>query len=362
MKYLKPIPAILLFGVSCVLIYSCNSSRDSAKVNLDVNTKPAEKISDYGFFKKVSDFSKPNPGVIPYERINSMFNDYSLRDDFIYIPDGKSFYVDSSNFLSFPVGSCLINIVYYLKNERNRQHNKQLIETQLLVLKENGWEARDYIWNDDQSDALYSVTGDIKSITCKANTGAEMQIDFVIPGKNECKSCHWRADHISPIGVNVANLNRDAEYGAGKKNQLEHWVEAGLLKNFTIANASKYPDWKDTKVAIEQRVRSYLDANCAHCHNPDGPAYVSGLFLNHDNYNMAVYGICKSPPSAGKGSCNLKYDIVPGKPAESIIVCRMAATELGIKMPQLGRTVIDNDGVALIIQWIAQLKGDCSVQ
>jgi hypothetical protein len=135
-----------------------------------------------------------------------------------------------------------------------------------------------------------------------------------------------------------------------------------LLKNFTIANASKYPDWKDTKVAIEQRVRSYLDANCAHCHNPDGPAYVSGLFLNHDNYNMAVYGICKSPPSAGKGSCNLKYDIVPGKPAESIIVCRMAATELGIKMPQLGRTVIDNDGVALIIQWIAQLKGDCSVQ
>ena len=362
MKYLKAIPALLLFGFSCVLIYSCKSYVGSTKVILDVDAKPAEKISDYCFFKEVKDFSKPNPGVIPYQRINSMFNDYSLRDNFFYIPGDKSFDVDSNNLLNLPIGSCLINIVYYFKDERNGAHGKQLIETQLLARKQSGWEARDYIWNEDQTDALWSVTGDIKLITWRTKDGMERQVNFVIPSKNECKSCHWRAEHISPIGINIANLNLDVACIAGKKNQLEQWVEVGLLKNFTISNAPKYPNWRDTTVAIELRVRSYLDANCAHCHNPNGPAYVSGLFLNHDNYNMAAYGICKSPPSAGKGSCNLKYDIVPGKPGESIIVCRMAATELGIKMPQLGRTIIDNDGVSLIIKWIAQLKGDCSVQ
>jgi len=135
-----------------------------------------------------------------------------------------------------------------------------------------------------------------------------------------------------------------------------------LLKNFTKVNAAKYQNWKDTSLVLEQRVRGYLDANCAYCHNLQGPATVSGLFLNADNYNMETYGVCKLRLSGGKGTCYLKYDIVPGKPSESIIACRMASSEYGVKMPELGRTVVDNEGLSLITRWIAQMKGDCPLK
>jgi len=320
------------------------------------------KFSAYCFFKGANDFTKPNPGVMRYRYVNTMFNDFSQREDFIYVPPGKCFDFDSMNILNLPVGSCLINIVYYQKDERATAIQKQFIESQLLVRNATGWEARDYIWNEEQTDAELNIAGDIEPVRWIAKNGQERQVDFVIPSKNECKSCHWYADHIAPIGVSAPNLNLDVEYATGLKNQLQYWVSNGLLKNFSVSDAAKYPDWRDTTVAIDQRVRTYLNTNCAHCHNPKGPGYVSGLFLDWDNNSAALNGVCKSPPSAGKGSCNLKYDMVPGKPGESIIVCRMAATELGVKMPQLGRTIIDNEGVALIIQWIAQLKGDCSVK
>ena len=362
MKYLKA-SVVIVFLVSCYLLMDgCRYTASGNKVRLDVQEKAPLKISEYSFFKEATDFTKPNSGVVPYGYINSMFNDHSLRHNFVYIPDGKCAAVDSNGLLNLPVGSALINIIYYWKDERKSAPEKQLIETQLLVRTSSGWEARDYVWNDEQSDAELTIAGDIKPVTWISKDGQERQVNFVVPSKNECKSCHWNADHITPIGIKAANLNRDFDYATGKKNQLQYLASTGLLKNADTLNAAAYPSWRDTSIALERRVRSYLDANCAHCHNPNGPAYVSGLFLNWDNYNMAVYGVCKSPPSAGKGSCNLKYDIVPGKPGESIIVCRMAATELGVKMPQLGRTIIDNDGVALIIQWISQLKGDCSVQ
>jgi len=47
--------------------------------------------------------------------------------------------------------------------------------------------------------------------------------------------------------------------------------------------------------------------------------------------------------------------VEPGQPDQSILVFRMASDEAGIAMPELGRSVIDEDGLALVREWIGSL-------
>ena len=359
MKYLFTPITILFCALFSASLIGCKSNQDNKSVRFDVNGRPFEKISEYAFFKDCNDFSKPNNGVFAYKLVNSMFNDYSLRESFIYLPEGKTFGFDSTNLMSLPVGAALINVVYYPKDGRNMASGKQLIETQLLIKKEAGWEAFDYHWGDDQKDALLSDAGGSKLISYFDKNGQSKQINFIMSSKNECKSCHLLGNRVTPIGINVGNLNLEVTYPSGIQNQLDKWISAGIMKNYSKGAFPKFKNWMDTSVSLDERARSYLSANCAHCHNPNGPAFVSGLFLTADNNNNYTYGICKPPLSKGHGTCNLNYDIVPGKPAESVVVCRLATTEFGVKMPELGRALIDTAGVSLISEWITQLNSGC---
>jgi hypothetical protein len=72
--------------------------------------------------------------------------------------------------------------------------------------------------------------------------------------------------------------------------------------------------------------------------------------------NSTALGMFKTPVAAGRGSGNLKYAIEPGKPNQSFLVYRMNSTDVGIAMPELGRTRIHKEGVALISKWIKELE------
>jgi hypothetical protein len=63
--------------------------------------------------------------------------------------------------------------------------------------------------------------------------------------------------------------------------------------------------------------------------------------------------------AAGGGAGDLLYGIVPGIPEESILIYRMNTTAPDEMMPELGRSLIHNEGVELIHSWISQLPGNC---
>ena len=88
-------------------------------------------------------------------------------------------------------------------------------------------------------------------------------------------------------------------------------------------------------------------------------ARTSGLYLDIAQTDPAQLGICKAPVAAGRGSGGRRYAIVPGQPDASILVFRIESTEADVKMPELGRNLVDDQGVALIRQWIAELPGTC---
>jgi Planctomycete cytochrome C len=156
-----------------------------------------------------------------------------------------------------------------------------------------------------------------------------------------------------PIGPTARQLNGTMD----GKNQLEQLASLGLLYDLPPLNTvPKLAAYEDKQVALNDRARAWLEVNCAHCHRPDGPAKTSGLHLLADVSNSYELGIGKAPVAAGRGSGGRKFDIIPGKPDESILYYRINSTDPGVMMPELGKTLIHEEGVALIKQWIEEMK------
>ena len=214
-----------------------------------------------------------------------------------------------------------------------------------------------YVWNDEQTEAFYDVAGAVKKVSYKNASGRRVNIDYVIPNKNQCKGCHIRGDKMQPIGPTAKQLNRDYTYTTGKQNQLSYWQQHGLLNGLpALQTIDKFGAIDDPSQSLDARARAYLDVNCGTCHHPQGPANTSGLFLHYGQDASIELGIMKSPVAAGRGAGKLSFDIVPGKPDKSILLFRMQTNDPGIAMPELGREQIHREGVKLIEEWIKKMK------
>jgi uncharacterized repeat protein (TIGR03806 family) len=182
----------------------------------------------------------------------------------------------------------------------------------------------------------------------------------LIPNSNQCKECHQGAQPFSPIGTKARQLNKDFAYADGKENQLAHWTRQGILSGApTPEQAPRSPAFDDpSSGTVDARARAWLEINCAHCHNPLGGARNSGLDLTASQTEPARFGVFKSPVAAGSGSGGLSYDIVPGKPDESILLYRIASAQPKVMMPELGRRLVHAEAVALVREWIAGIKAE----
>jgi hypothetical protein len=70
----------------------------------------------------------------------------------------------------------------------------------------------------------------------------------------------------------------------------------------------------------------------------------------------AIVRIGKAPVAAGKGSGGHRYDIVPGNPEASILMYRIQSDDPGIMMPELGRSIVHQEGIELIREWILRMN------
>ncbi|RME42604.1 MAG: hypothetical protein D6795_20760 [Deltaproteobacteria bacterium] len=311
-------------------------------------------LADYDLFADPTDpLSEPNGGGIPYILTTPLFSDYTQKRRVVFVPPGGHVVYDPVAPFHFPVGTIIAKT--FLAPDGSRP-----IETRLLVHREEGWVGIPYIWEGDH--ARLAVGGGSVPIEW-THEGEVLRWNYLVPNMNQCASCHTATGEMGPIGPKAKWLNRDDPESQEGQNQLSHWADLGLLVEAPAdpAQAPRLPVWNDpTDGTLEARAKAYLDINCAHCHNPSGLARNTALYLHAENGDDTSYGICKPPVAAGPGSGDLHYDIVPGDPEASILYFRMNAVEPAIKMPELARNVIHEEGVALIGAWIESLEGRCT--
>lgn len=317
-----------------------------------------EKLSEYGFFSGNMADQVPVQGIMPYQLNTPLFSDYAEKLRFIKLPPDSAIGYDAQDVLHFPVGTTIIKTFYYPHDVRHPEKGRRLMETRLLTHSAAGWNALVYIWNDEQTEAILEVAGDRKPVRFMDHKGKAMAFDYIVPNLNQCKGCHNANEVMVPIGPTARQLNGDFVYASGRENQLQHWTKVGILTGLAdIAQAPKAPVWNDPSTgSVADRARIWLEINCAHCHNPDGPGKTSGLFLNTNEHDPTKLGINKPPVAAGRGASNLQYDIVPGHPEKSILIYRMESTDPGIMMPELSRKLTHTEGLELVKQWIKEMK------
>ncbi len=312
-----------------------------------------QKLSEYGFFTGELRRLEPAPRVFPYEVNAALFSDYAYKKRFIYLPPGTAATYHPTDVLEFPEGTVLIKNFYYPADFRKPNENLRILETRLLVSDSGRWKALPYVWNDEQTEAFLMVAGHTTHVQWIHNNGVLRELDYAVPNINQCKGCHLRGDKIAPIGLLARQLNKIMN----GRNQLAWLAAQGVVKGIPPLDHMPYmPDYDDPSAPLDARARAWLEINCAHCHRPDGPAKTSGLHLTWQASRPFELGIGKPPVAAGRGSGGLAYDIVPGYPEKSILYYRITSTDPGIMMPELGKKLVHEEGVALIRQWITSLK------
>jgi uncharacterized repeat protein (TIGR03806 family) len=374
----------IALALASMLLASCSGDENQSPV-FHSETNP-ERLSEWHMLSIKDKKLHLAARVTPYDLNTPLFSDYAHKLRTIWMPEGKAAAYDANDAFDFPVGTVITKTFYYqipagssakegvvLRNVDNTSQllntgfdlaSVKLVETRILVHRTGGWVALPYVWNDEQTDAVLKRAGDVKNLELVSAENGKQPFAYVVPNTNQCAGCH-ATNSITrknqPIGLKARHLNKVFAYKDGADNQLVRWQARGLLQG--VPESSRIPQnalWGDANVALDKRARSYLDINCSHCHNRKGAANTSGLLLEPDSLAGLTLGVCKLPIAAGTGTGDRKFGIVPGKPDESIFMYRMASTKPEEMMPELGRSVSHDEGVALIRQWIAGMHGNCN--
>lgn len=296
------------------------------------------QLSDYRFFADPR-AQQPITDVYPYALNTPLWSDGAEKLRFIYLPEGTRLEADGEGLLKFPFGAAIIKTFAFGEGAERR-----LIETRVLLHRAEGWVALPYRWNAEQTDATLALTGGRIDLV----TPAGEAISYAIPNKNQCKTCHSRDGEVIPIGPKARNLSAE-------------WLEdmlANRALDLVPQGAGTLPVWAARKAddPAGPLARAYLDVNCAHCHQPGGGASNSGLDLRWEQTDPHAYGLFKRPVAAGRGAGNKDFSIRPGAPEDSILLFRMDSAEPGIAMPELGKSSVDHEGVAVVRRWIAEMQ------
>lgn len=289
-------------------------------------------LAEFGFFTDAAG-RVPAARVTPYELNVPLWSDGADKLRYIYLPEGTRLEADGEGLLKFPIGAAIIKSFAFGEGADQR-----LIETRVLLHRADGWAALPYRWNAEQTEATLALAGARLDVT----TPAGETISYRIPNKNQCKECHSLNGAVIPIGPKARNM-------------AQSWLAAMLPQ--APAHADSLPHW-DTRASgpAEPLARAYLDVNCAHCHQPGGMASNSGLDLRWEQAEPQAIGIFKRPVAAGRGAGGHEFGIVPGAPDQSILAYRLASAEPGVAMPELGKSSVDPDGVAVVRRWILEMK------
>ncbi|MEX0273185.1 MAG: PQQ-dependent sugar dehydrogenase, partial [Flavobacteriaceae bacterium] len=326
--------------------------RIAPKLVTDVSEMPTT-LSQTGVFSDLSGLV-PSNGFIPYDVNTPLWTAGTLKKRWIALPnDGQIDTVDERITYSetgpwgFPIGTVLVKHFGMPSGKK--------LETRIWIHGEDGiWFGASYKWRENGAEADLLIEGGTETLQIDGES-----FTYQYPSSSQCYDCH---NQISGwvLGFKTSQLNGNAYYPTTGRtaNQLETLGHLGFIPQLNTDNVLTSVAVDDHSQSLEIRARSYLDANCAHCHQPSA--------------NEAFFDARLGTPLTNQGLINGKikselYDygdlvIAKGDVGRSALHNRMNTMDSEAAMPPLAKGRIDREAVQLIHNWITSLEADCGAQ
>jgi uncharacterized repeat protein (TIGR03806 family) len=280
------------------------------------------------------------PGVLSYDVNMPLWSDGATKERGLYLPPGsKITYNDNTTAWGMPQGAVLIKTFLL---------GGQPIETRLLRNQTDGVHGASYRWNAAATEA--------NLMTSDATVPIAGQL-WSYPSRADCLRCHTQAAG-QVLGLNTAemNLSHDMQGNGNVAPQINTLKQLGYFNDPQPADAStlaRFPMLGDNSPVATQ-ARAYLNANCAHCHQPGGLA--DQTFDIRFPTPLAVANVCNVPPQKGDAGVPGSTLLTLGTPETSVMYIRMTSLDGALRMPSLASHKLDQAGAYAIYAWIASLK------
>jgi uncharacterized repeat protein (TIGR03806 family) len=317
---------------------------------------PPATLSKTGVFQDVAKLQIAS-GFVPYEVISPLWSDGAEKRRWIGLPKQTRIEFSSDREWRFPPGTVFVkHFKLALDPKKPTQRNR--LETRLLIVDES--EAKGfgltYKWRSDQAEAdLVDDRGVDQTLTVQSPKGVEKKQMWHFPGRMECLACHTaNADFV--LGVNTRQFNSAVTYPGGKRdNQLRTWTYLQMFDRAPPeAEYEKLPTLTrldDQHASLATRVRSYLDANCAHCHRPGGAqAQFDARFSTPLERSDVIRGSLRNELGLSGSKVIMPRDLT-----KSMLHRRLGSNISTQKMPPLAHDVVDAEALKLFEQWISSM-------
>jgi len=318
------------------------------------------KLSETGLFSDVR-LQTPAAGVHEFSVTEPMWQDGLGANRFIALPDETKV---ETRIERKPDGSVKNSKVVWPKDSvlaKTLRTPNKLIETQILHFDGETWNGYSYRWNDVQTDADLIESNGLDLIF---QDGTMDDPDNEVPKSNkphtpemishrfharaECARCHtpWTGFALGFQPQQLRGIDRDLP-------AQEAAVALGLVNEaFFEVSAARTVFSHDSDADLELRARSWLHANCAHCHRQHGGGSVA-LKVNIE-LPLAETELIGEKPLRGDMGIGEARLIAPGAPWRSALLARIARTGAG-RMPIIGSHEVDEYGYDLLWDWITDL-------
>jgi uncharacterized repeat protein (TIGR03806 family) len=323
------------------------------------------RLSETGLFTSVKGH-QTDPALVPYSVNAPLWSDGAHKERFIALPDDLQIDFTAGRGWNFPDGAVLVK-TFSLDLEAGNPATRKRIETRLLTRQQGEWIGYSYQWNDEQTDAtLVASPGLDRTFTIRDSSapGGKRDQTWHYPSRAECMVCHSRAANYV-LGLTEVQMNKLHDYGGVVDEQLRTLEHIGMFKLKPVGKDKelrlpKRPheyrrlvDPYDTKQDLDARARSYLHANCSNCHVGAGggnSAIELEFFTKSDKVNM--FDVKPNHHTFGLSDAKI---IASGSPERSTLYYRIAHRGQG-QMPPLATSIVDQQAVQLMQDWIKSLK------
>lgn len=279
-------------------------------------------LSATGLFSDVVK-QAPAAGVSAFDVREPMWQDGASAQRFIGLPGDKRITTEIKRKKDGTVASSVVTWPADAVLAKTLSKGRK-IETQVLHFDGETWNGYSYRWNKEGTDAeLVGANG--------VEDGG-----WRFHGRAECVRCHNAWSGFA-LGFQPQQLREESPLAD---------------KDFFAVSAARLISSHDANAPLEDRARSWLHANCAHCHRRHGGGSVP-LMVNAE-LTVPEMALIDEKPTRGDFGLGEARVITAGEPTQSVLLYRLATQGSG-HMPMIGAREVDVEGLNLLWDWVRKL-------